>query len=87
MIQALNRLRELSSDSSDDETSLNEIAELLERLNELCSLEGSGNAAIAVKNGAVELVISILQKLRTSSCDRGLVSALTTLASLLYGIV
>lgn len=84
VIQSLKRLKQLSS--ADDETSLNEIVEFLDSLNELCGLKGSGNAAIATKNGAVELVMSILQKLKTSNSDRGIVLALSALASLLYGM-
>lgn len=84
VIQSLDRLKQLSSD--EDETSLNEIVEFLDSLNDLCGLKGSGNAAIATKNGAVELVISILRKLKSSNSDRGIVLALSTLASLLYGM-
>lgn len=84
VIQSLERLKQLSSD--EDETSLNEIVEFLDSLNDLCGLKGSGNAAIATKNGAVELVISILRKLKTSNSDRGIVLALSTLASLLCGM-
>lgn len=86
VIQSLNRLKQLISDYSDVETSLNEIVESLDRLNELCGLKGSGNAAIATKNGAVELVISILQKLKASNSDRGIALALSALASLLYDL-
>ncbi|XP_027160152.1 armadillo repeat-containing protein 6 [Coffea eugenioides] len=83
VVQALSRLKGLSSDSSDSE---NEIMELLGNLNELCSSKGSGNAAIATKNGGVELVISILPKLKKSGPHRVLDLALSTLTSLIHDL-
>lgn len=82
MIQALSKLKQLGSDSSDNEK---EIVELLGKLNELCSSKGSENAAIATRNGGLELLISILPKLRKSGSHQGLDSALNTLASLISG--
>ncbi|XP_027105897.1 uncharacterized protein [Coffea arabica] len=83
VVQALSRLKGLSSDSSDSE---NEIMELLGNLNELCSSKGSGNAAIATKNGGVELVTSVLPKLKKSGPHRGLDLALSTLTSLIHDL-
>lgn len=75
VIQCLHRLKQLGSD-------LDEMVELLDKLAELCGVEGSGNAAIATKNGGVELVCS---KIRSGG-EQVLASALKALASLLHGI-
>ncbi|KAL0384176.1 UNVERIFIED_CONTAM: hypothetical protein Sradi_2811900 [Sesamum radiatum] len=56
VMECLGKLRE--------EKTLPETVELLDELSVLCSDKASGNAAIATKNGAVELVISICSKLR-----------------------
>ncbi|KAL4615510.1 hypothetical protein ACB092_07G130800 [Castanea dentata] len=75
VIQCLHRLKQLGSD-------LDEMVELLDKLAELCGVEGSGNAAIATKNGGVELVCS---KIRSGG-ERVLASALKALASLLHDL-
>ncbi|KAL8060533.1 hypothetical protein ABFX02_02G030800 [Erythranthe guttata] len=62
-----------------------EIVELLDELSILCSDLASGNAAIATKNGAVELLISICSKLRDER-DRGLASGLTAMASVIHDL-
>lgn len=84
VIQCLDRLKQLGSDLVDQigQKDLDEMVELLDKLAELCGVEGSGNAAIATKNGGVELVCS---KIR-SGWERVLASALKALASLLHGI-
>ena len=41
-----------------------EAVELLDELSVLCGDKESGNAAIAAKNGAVELIICVCAKLR-----------------------
>ncbi|CAH9057670.1 unnamed protein product [Cuscuta europaea] len=64
---------------------LNEIVELLGRLNDLCADEGSRNVAIATKNGGVQLVCSILLKL-PGGCNQGVISSFTTLAKLLHDL-
>ncbi|KAK6159374.1 hypothetical protein DH2020_006688 [Rehmannia glutinosa] len=68
-----------------EEKTLPEIVELLNELCVLCRDNGSGNAPIATKNGAVELVISICSKLREER-DRGLASALNALASVIHDL-
>ncbi|KAF5957570.1 hypothetical protein HYC85_004795 [Camellia sinensis] len=81
VIQSLDRLKQLNSDSTDrigDQNDVDEVIVLLDKLADLCSIEGSGNAAIAMKNGGLEL-------LRGGS-DRGLVSAFEAIASLLHGM-
>ncbi|KAK6135686.1 hypothetical protein DH2020_030563 [Rehmannia glutinosa] len=68
-----------------EEKALPEIVELLGELSVLCGDKGSGNAAIATKNGAVELVISICSKLRDER-DRGLASGLNAMASVIHDL-
>lgn len=87
VIQCVDRLKQLDSDLKDQISKkyLDEIVELLEKLTELCGVQGSGNVAIATRNGGVELLCSICSKIR-NGCEQVLVSALKTLASLLLGI-
>ncbi|XP_057496607.1 uncharacterized protein LOC130781422 [Actinidia eriantha] len=85
VIQCLDRLKQLNSDQKD----VDEIIVLFDKLSDLCSIEGSGNAAIATRNGGVELVCSVCSDcLKLSGgTDQGLVSALKAMASLLHGHV
>lgn len=86
MIQSLDRLKQLNSNWTDRiGKDGDEVIDLLDKLTELCSAEGSGNAAIGTRNGGIELVCSVCSKLRGGS-DQGLVSGLKTLASLLHGM-
>ncbi|XP_075108465.1 uncharacterized protein LOC107781027 [Nicotiana tabacum] len=88
VIQSLERLKELDRDwkqGGGDESDVKQIIEWLDKLNDVCNVDGSGNAAIATKNGAVGLVCSICCKLG-SGFDQSLVSALKTLASLLHDL-
>ncbi|CAI9104377.1 OLC1v1003035C1 [Oldenlandia corymbosa var. corymbosa] len=84
VIQTLTGLKRLSSGG--ELLTSDEIVELLERLSELCGSKGSGNAAIAAKNGGLELVISTLPKLPRNGSHRSLDLALNTLVSLLYDL-
>ncbi|KAL8541322.1 hypothetical protein ACS0TY_002536 [Phlomoides rotata] len=68
-----------------DDKALPEIVELLDELRVLCEDKGSGNAAIASKNGAVELILSICVKLRDER-HRGLASGLSALASVIHDL-
>lgn len=88
VIQCLDRLKQLDPDTKDriDQNDLDEVVELLDKLAELCAVEGSGNAAIATKNGGVELVCSVCLKIPTSGCERVFASALKTLALLLHDL-
>lgn len=88
VIQCLDRLKQLDPDTKDriDQNDLDEVVELLDKLAELCGVEGSGNAAIATKNGGVELVCSVCLKIPTSGCERVFASALKTLALLLHDL-
>ncbi|XP_057502527.1 uncharacterized protein LOC130786264 [Actinidia eriantha] len=81
VIQCLDRLKQLNSDQND----VDEIIVLLDKLSDLCTIEGSGNAAIATRNGGIELVCSVLLNLRCRS-DQGLVSSLKAMASLLHDV-
>lgn len=86
VIQSLEKLKELDRDwkqGGGDENDVKEIIEWLDKLNDACNIDESGNAAIASKNGAVVLVCSICGKLGSE----GLVSALKTLVSLLHGMI
>ncbi|XP_059443781.1 uncharacterized protein LOC132175752 [Corylus avellana] len=87
VIQCVDRLKQLDSDLKDQISKkyLDEIVELLEKLTELCVVQGSGNVAIATRNGGVELLCSICSKIR-NGCEQVLVSALKTLASLLLDL-
>ncbi|XP_015059111.1 armadillo repeat-containing protein 6 isoform X1 [Solanum pennellii] len=85
VMQSLEKLKELDRDCKQgdgDETDVKEIIEWLDKLNDACHVDGSGNTAIATKNGAIELVCSICGKLGSE----GLVSALKTLVSLLHDL-
>lgn len=90
VMECLDKLKQLNENWSDrnqakDENAGNEIVELLVELNDMCKDKGSGNAAIATKNGGIELVISVCTKIRTGF-DRGLVTGLKTIASLLHDL-
>ncbi|WCJ33766.1 ARM repeat superfamily protein [Euphorbia peplus] len=88
VILCLNRLKDLESESESNDRFSSEILSLFEKLCEVCcssSSEGSGDSAVAVKNGAVQLVCSICCKLSTE-CEQVLVSGLKTLALLLYDV-
>lgn len=77
VVECLGKLKE--------DKALPEIVELVDELGVLCEVKESGNAAIASKNGAVELIISICIKLRDER-HRGLASGLNVLASLIHGM-
>lgn len=87
VMQCLDRLKQLDGGFEDQTKGENfvEMEELFDKLTELCGAQGSGNAAIATKNGGVELVCSICSKIR-NGYERALVSALKTMAALLNGI-
>ncbi|XP_059311853.1 uncharacterized protein LOC132063363 [Lycium ferocissimum] len=82
VIESLERLKELDGDWKEGGGDEKEIVEWLDKLNDACNVDGSGNAAIATKNGALQLVCSICSKLASD----GLVSALNTLVSLLHDL-
>ncbi|XP_047341394.1 armadillo repeat-containing protein 6 [Impatiens glandulifera] len=84
MVQTLDQLKEFNSNWRDDENVV-EVIDLLDKLSNLCSIEGSGNIAIANKNGGVELVSSICSKIRGVS-NRGVISAFNILALLLNDV-
>lgn len=87
LIQSLERLKQLDLNSKDkfSDEDLNEMMGLFDKLIELCGgNEGSVNAAVATKNGGVELVCSICYKIRCGS-KRVLDSCLKTMALLVHG--
>ena len=86
VIQCLEKLKQLGSELGDPKRDVvwSEMAVLFDELNGLCG--DKGNAAIAAKNGAVELACSLCSKIPSGSgCEVALVSALKALASLLHG--
>lgn len=87
VIQSLVALKQLDLDLKDEisKKDLNDLLEFLDKLTELCGDQESGNAAIATRNGGVELLCSICSKIR-SGCEQVLISALRALVSLLHGI-
>ncbi|KAK9287173.1 hypothetical protein L1049_015584 [Liquidambar formosana] len=87
VIQCLDRLKQLDSNSKDrtHEKDNEEMVELFDKLIELCCVEESGNAAIAVRNGGVELVCSLCSKIQIGY-ERLLVLALKAMASLLHDV-
>lgn len=87
LILSLDRLKQLDLNSKDKfgDEDLNEMMGLFEKLIEFCrGNEGSVNAAVATKNGGVELVCSICYKIRSGS-KRILDSCLKTMALLVHG--
>jgi RING finger protein 170 len=82
VIKCLERLKELGFDDDD----LDEMVGLLDELVGLFTgVEGSGNVAIGVRNGGLELVCSICSNIPIVS-EKVLVSALKTLALLIHGM-
>ncbi|XP_038712811.1 armadillo repeat-containing protein 6 isoform X2 [Tripterygium wilfordii] len=91
VIQCLDRLKQvdstISATSKDRiaDSNLDELVELLDKLSQLCSLDGSGNSAIATKNGGVELLCSLCSKIPMKS-ELVLASALKSLASAIHDV-
>lgn len=86
VIQSLDRIKQLQSSDWTDKAVLDEARCLLDHLTELSRIEGSGNAAIATRNGGVELMCSVCSKLRDIGRESALVSALNALAAFLHGM-
>ncbi|CAI0447045.1 unnamed protein product [Linum tenue] len=61
------------------------MAGLLRQLIEECSVEGSGNVAVAVRNGGVETITSLCSKIPIRSSEQILVLAFGALALLIHG--
>ncbi|KAL5855659.1 hypothetical protein ACOSQ4_005461 [Xanthoceras sorbifolium] len=88
-IQSLERLKQLDSNSNDQISNddLSEAVGLFDKLIELCGCDGSGNAAIATKNGGVESLSSILCKIRIrTQSSPALVSGLKTMALFVHDV-
>lgn len=73
------------NDVHDVTAELVELAELLDKLYDLCCVEGSNNPSIATKNGGVELLTSLCDFLHGRSLKL-LVSALRTLSSIIHDV-
>ncbi|KAM6541679.1 hypothetical protein CsatB_006126 [Cannabis sativa] len=80
VIQCLNKLKAFPNDQN-----LDSVAGFFEYLAELCSVQGSGNAAIATKNGAVELICSLCSEIQIEQ-EKALVSALKAMSSVLHDL-
>ncbi|EPS61334.1 hypothetical protein M569_13461, partial [Genlisea aurea] len=74
----------------EEEEAHSEVVELLAQLNGFFTDKGSGNASVAAKNGAVELLISLCRKLRRRQSDgdgdRGFISALNAMAAVIHDL-
>lgn len=87
VIKCLDRLKQLDSGSKDgfEGGDLDEILDLFDNLAELCSIEGSGNAAKATKNSGLELVCSICSEIQLGTKD-ALVSGLKAMSVLIHDV-
>lgn len=84
VMRCLDKLKQLQSEVRDQVYETDELVECLEELCSLCSLEGSGNAAIATRNGAVELICLFCRQIEPGyNCT--LNASLRALAPLLNG--
>ncbi|KAJ8450818.1 hypothetical protein Cgig2_032443 [Carnegiea gigantea] len=84
VLQSFEGLKHFSSDSKSlDERELSELAALLDKLTDLCGGDNTGNAAIAARNGGVELVASIFSKVSGCGNDKVITSAVKALVALL----
>ncbi|PKA55479.1 hypothetical protein AXF42_Ash006681 [Apostasia shenzhenica] len=89
--QSLDALRSILSLKDDrkvgglDETLDEELAELLDKLYDLCRIEGSNNVSIATRNGGVELLVSLCGAIQ-GRLERSLVSALMVLSSIVHDL-
>ncbi|KAL4555741.1 hypothetical protein LXL04_038369 [Taraxacum kok-saghyz] len=86
VIQSLDRIKQLQSSDWTEKAVLDEALGLLDHLTDLSRVEGSGNSAIAARNGGVELMCSVCSKLADIHRDSALVSALNTLAAFLHDL-
>ncbi|CAI0447043.1 unnamed protein product [Linum tenue] len=84
----IERLNTLKSNPSGEivGNNLDEMAGLLRQLIEECSVEGSGNVAVAVRNGGVETITSLCSKIPIRSSEQILVLAFGALALLIHDI-
>lgn len=84
VMRCLDKLKQLQSEVKDKVYETDELVECLEELCSLCSVEGSGNAAIATRNGAVELICLFCGQIELGY-NRALNASLRALAPLLSG--
>ncbi|CAN1803090.1 Armadillo repeat-containing protein 6 [Linum perenne] len=89
VMKCVARLKELAakSDGGIEQNDLDEIVGLFGKLREECSVEeGSGNVAVAVRNGGVESLVALCSKISVESSEKILVLAFKTLSLLLHDI-
>ncbi|XP_061376319.1 uncharacterized protein LOC133318346 [Gastrolobium bilobum] len=85
VLECLNRLKKLNSETEVlDETT---VVEVFDSLTDLCAGNANENAAIATKNGGVQLACSLCSKItRSTESHLPLVSCLNATASLLHDV-
>ncbi|KAG8057200.1 hypothetical protein GUJ93_ZPchr0002g25553 [Zizania palustris] len=83
VMRVLDELKASASGRFEDD--LDKLASLLDELRELCAGEGLENAAVAVRNGAVEALIGLCASAGIKQ-ERLLASGLKALSSLLRGM-
>lgn len=71
--------------TADETMDFDRLVVLLDKLYDLCSVEGSDNASIATRNGGVELLTSICSLLHVKF-EMLVVSSLKAMSSLLHGM-
>ncbi|KVI10771.1 armadillo repeat-containing protein 6 isoform X1 [Cynara cardunculus var. scolymus] len=86
VIQSLDRIKQLQISDWTDEAVVDEALSLMDNLTALSRVEGSGNAAIATRNGGIELMCSICSKLAVGGRHSALASALNALAAFLHDL-
>ncbi|XP_071726178.1 uncharacterized protein [Rutidosis leptorrhynchoides] len=88
VIESIHRIKQLQDSNWTDESVVNEAIGLFDNLNAISRVDGSGsgNAAVATRNGGVELMCSVCEKLSITGRDTALVSALNTLAAFLHDL-
>ncbi|KAI3675276.1 hypothetical protein L1987_84864 [Smallanthus sonchifolius] len=86
VVQSLDRIKQLQCSDWSDEAVVDEVLGLLNTLISMSRAEGSGSAAIATRNGGVDLMCSVCSKLRASGRHSALVSALDALAAFLHDL-
>ncbi|XP_078432756.1 ARM repeat superfamily protein isoform X2 [Wolffia australiana] len=80
VIQILDALQEISDAGSVHGSRVGETIQLLGRLIDLCSSEGAGNASIAARNGAVELLCGLCSSFIENGENAALESVLRALS-------
>ncbi|KAM0003516.1 putative armadillo repeat-containing protein [Helianthus debilis subsp. tardiflorus] len=86
LIQSIDRIKQLQLVDWTDEAVVDEVLGLLDGLDELMRVEGSGNGAIGARNGGVEVMCEVCLKARAGGCGSVLVKGLDVLAAFLLDL-